>query len=96
MRQLAMAAVGLAPLVIQGQDLGHLLGEQAVRGMTTRRPIGQPTGGAAGDPAVRAHLAEPQLRARRPHRPPLTDSVVEQGQQLGFGGRIDPGWDPTT
>lgn len=64
--------------------------------MTTGCPIGQPTHGAAGDPTVRAHLAELKRRARRPYRPPLTDSMVEQGQQLGLGGRIDPGWDPTT
>jgi hypothetical protein len=45
---------------------------------------------------VRADLAEPQRGARRPHRPPLTDSMIEQGQQLDLGGRIDPGRDPST
>jgi hypothetical protein len=91
-----MAAVGLAPLVIQRQDLGHLLGEQPVRGVAARGPVGQLSDRAAGDPAVRPHLAQLEHPTGRPHRPARLDGVVEQGQQPRLGGRIDPQRDLAT
>jgi hypothetical protein len=72
--QLAVAAVGLAPLVEQGQDLGHFVLQQPVHRGSARRQVDQLTPGPAGDPAVRPprrqfqHLAGPAQRPTGIHR----------------------------
>jgi hypothetical protein len=40
-----MRAVDLAPLVVEGHDLGHLVVEQAVHGTAARTAVGQLPGG---------------------------------------------------
>src|SRR5437867_2584375 len=59
--ELAMRAVHVAPLVIEGDDLGHLVGHQAVHRTATRRPVGQLAGGSTLDPPVGAALAQLEL-----------------------------------
>lgn len=65
-----------------------------------RRPagrlVGQRTDGSAADPAVRPYLAEFEFVADAADRPALLDGLVEQGEQPGFGGRVDPPRDPAT
>ena len=41
-------------------------------------------------------LADLEHTARSPDRPAALDSVVEQVQQAGLGGRIDATWDTAT
>jgi hypothetical protein len=94
--QLAMAAVGLCPLVEQRQDLSHLLVEQPMHRMTTGCPVGQLTAGPAGDPAVRPHLTELQHLRRPAQRPARLQRLVEKVEQAGLGGRIDTARDPAT
>lgn len=96
MGQLAMAAVGLAPLIEQSQDLGGFGVEQPVRGRSARGLIGQFPDRAARDPAVRAHLTEFQLVAGTAQRPARLDRAVKQAQQRRLGGRVDTVWDPAT
>jgi hypothetical protein len=86
----------VSPLVEQGQDLGHLLVEQPVHRGPARRPVGQPTTGPAGDPAVRPPLRQLQLVTDPAQRPPGVDRLVEQVEQPGLGGRVHPAWDPAT
>ena len=64
MGQLAMTAVGLAPLVEQGQDRSHLLLEQPVHRCAARRRVGQPALGSAVAPALRTPLGQLQYAAR--------------------------------
>ena len=96
MRELAVAAVGLAPLVEQGEDLGHLLLEQPVPRGPARGPVGEPPLGPAGDPAVRPALGHLQLVTDPAQRPAGVDRLVEQVEQPGLGGRVHPVWDPAT
>jgi hypothetical protein len=73
MRELAMAAVGLAPLVKQGQNLGGLLRQQAMHRRPTRRLVGEPAAGPAGDPPVRPPLDQLELVTHPAQRPALFD-----------------------
>jgi len=45
---------------------------------------------------VRADLAEFEFVADAAYRPPGVEGVVEQAEQPGLGGRVDPVWDPAT
>lgn len=65
-------------------------------GMAAWGSIGQPTASATGNPAMCANLAEFEYRTRSADGPARLKRVVQQPQQLGFGGRVDPGRDPTT
>lgn len=96
MRELAVAAVGLSPLVEQGKDLGHLLLEQPVHRDPARGPVGEPPPGPAGDPAVRPTLGHLQLTAGPAQRPAGVDRLVEQVEQPGLGGHVHPVRDPAT
>jgi len=94
--ELAVRAVGLAPLVEQPDDLGDLIVEQPVDRVAAGRQVLQPLGGLAGQPPPRPGLAKLQRAAGSPHRPPGLGRVVEQGQQPGLGGRIHPRRDLAT
>ena len=96
MRELAMRPVGLAPLLEQGQDLLGLLSEQPVHRGPARSPVRELAPGPAGEPAVDTDLAELEHPSGAADRPPCLDRVVDQVQQAGLGGRIDPAWDTAT
>src|SRR5664279_4075553 len=87
-RDLAMRAVDLAPLLDQIQDLGLLPGEQAVDRAATGIAVLQ----AAGmyeplPPPVRADVGEVEHLARSSMRPTVPDRAVDQPQQLELGLR---------
>jgi hypothetical protein len=94
--ELAVAAVGLTPLVEQGQDLGLLLGQQPMRRGPAGSLIRQLPARAATDPAVRPYLAELKFVTGPPDRPAAVERLVEQIEQSGLGGRVDPARDPAT
>jgi hypothetical protein len=56
--ELAVRAVGLAPLLKQPHDLGDLPVQQAVHRAATRRLVGQLAGGLPAQPPVDAQLAD--------------------------------------
>jgi hypothetical protein len=92
--ELAVGAVGLAPLIEQPHDLGDLPVQQAVHWTPTRRKVGDEfTGGPPAQPPVDAQLVDLQHLAGRPHRPALLAGLLEQVQQPGLGGRTHPGRD---
>ena len=96
MRELAVRAVGLAPLLEQGQDLLGFLRQQPVHRGPTRSTVDQLAPGSAGEPAVGTDLTELEHRSGAADRPPGLDRVVDQVQQAGLGGRIDAAWDVAT
>jgi hypothetical protein len=96
MGELAMGAVDLAPLVKQRHDLGDLVGEQPVARAAARTVILQLLGGAAAQPPVRADRAKLQHPAGRTKLPAGLHRLLDQVQQAGLGGRLDPGWDPAS
>ena len=96
MGELTVGAVGLAPLLEQGQDLGRFGVEQPVHRRPARCLVGQLPQGAAGNPAVRADLAEFQLVAGAAQCPACVDRVVEQAEQRRLSGHVDPLRDPAT
>ena len=96
MGELAMRAVDLAPLVEQGEDLGHLVPEQPVHGRPARRSIRQLPASPTAQPAVRPPLGELELVAGPAQRPAGVEGLLEQVQQAGLGGRVHPGRDPAT
>ena len=69
MRELAVAAVSLAPLLEQGQDLLGLPGQQPMLGRSARREVGQCATGPAAQPAVRPDLPELEGMATTAQRP---------------------------
>ena len=91
-----MGPIDLTPLLEQRQDLGLLLGKDAVHRATTRRPVGQLAMGAAGVPAVGTNLAELEGSAGAADGPAGIEGLVDQVEQPGLGGRIHPVWDPAT
>jgi hypothetical protein len=52
--------------------------------------------GPAADPAVRPPLGEVEFAARAAQRPAGIEGLVEQAEQPGLGGRVDPAWDSAT
>ena len=94
--ELAMRAVDLAPLVEQRQDLGDLLVEQPVhRRPARRRSASCPAARRASQRCARTSRRSSSWQARRSDQPRL-DRVVEQLEQRGLGGRVDPARDPAT
>jgi len=76
--QLAVAAVGLAPLVEQRQDLAFFFWQRPVHRRTSRCVIVELSAGAAGDPTVRAALGQVELAARAAQRPAGIKGLIEQ------------------
>jgi hypothetical protein len=96
MGELAVGPVDLAPLVKQRHDLGDLVGEQPVQRAAARAVILQLVGGAASEPPVGTHQAKLQHPAGRTKLPAGLHRLLDEVQQAGLGGRVDPGWDPAT
>ena len=96
MRELAMRAVGLAPLVEQGEDLRGLLGEQPVHGCAAGALVVEGTALPTVQPSVGAAFGELQIVTGPPQRPSGLDSVVEKIEQRSLGGRVDTAWDLAT
>ena len=96
MGELAVGPVDIAPLVEQGQDLGGLLGQDAVHRGPAGLGIGQFPVSPAGVPAVSTDLADPEHPARPAGRPTGLDGGVDQVQQPGLGDRVHPARDPAT
>ena len=81
MRELAVAAVGLAPLLEQGQNLLRLLGQQPVQRRPARSLVGQRAAGPASQPAMRPDLPELQGVTAAAQRPAGLQSLVDQREQ---------------
>ena len=96
MSELTVRAVGLAPLIEQGQDLGHLVGEQPVHRRRARRLVGQLATGPAADPPVGPPLGQLQHVADPTLRPAGIEGLPDQCEQPGRGGRVDPARNPAT
>lgn len=96
MGELAVGPVDLAPLIEQREDLRSLLGQDAVHRTPARGPVDQRPESPAGHPAVGADLAELEHPASPSQRPAPLDRGVEQVQQAGLGGRVDPVRDSAT
>lgn len=96
MSELAVRAVGLAPLLKQREDLLDFLSQEPMHRGPTRRPVDQLAPGSAGEPAVGPDLAELEDTADASDRPAGLDSFVDQVEQAGLGGRIDAAWDAAT
>ena len=77
MGELAVRAVGLAPLVEQGQDLLGFLRAQPVHGRPARSLVGELPAGLACDPAVRASLGQVELTADAAQRPARVEGLTE-------------------
>ena len=96
MRELAVRAVGLAPLLEQGQDLLGLLRQEPVHRGPARSTVDQLAQCSAGEPAMDPDLTDLEHRSGSADRPPGLDRVVDQIQQAGLGGRVDAAWDVAT
>ncbi len=96
MRQLAMGAVDLAPLVVERHDLGHLVIEQAVHGAGPGASVGQLAEFTALGPAVGTNLAELPLPTGSPPAPAGIGGRIEQIEQAGLGGLVHSARDPAT
>jgi hypothetical protein len=94
--EFAVRAVGLAPLLEQGQDRLGLGGQRPVHRGPARDTVGESAPASAGEPAMRPDLPELQHAAGPSDRPPGLNRVVDQAQQGGLGGRIDTAWDMAT
>ena len=90
MRQLAMGAVDLAPLVVERHDNPHLVVEQPTGGIARRGSS------PSSRPSARPHLAELELPARSPPAPTGVGGHVEQIQQARLGGLVHSPRDPAT
>jgi hypothetical protein len=94
--ELAVTAVGLPPLVEQGQDRLGLLGEQPVQWGPAGALVDQLPAGPAGQPAVCPDLAELKFETGPAHRPAGLEGLGQQVQRPGLGGRVHPAGDPAT
>lgn len=89
MGELAVGAVDLAPLVVELDDLGHLLGKQAVHGAAAATTVFQLAIGPALHPAVGPDLVEFEIPAPPPHAPPRLGGVGDEVEQGCRGERVD-------
>lgn len=96
MRQLAVGAVHLSPLVVQRHDLGHLVVQQAVNGGAARRAVGQLAVRPAGGPPMDPQLVQLQLPTCPSQAPPSVEGVVDEVQQRRLGGLVHAAWDSAT
>jgi len=94
--ELAVRPVDLAPLVEQGQNLSHLTVEEAVHRRPARGPVAELLLSPADQPPVRAELTDLQHLAGATDCPAGLDGGVDQVEQPGLGGRVDPAGDAAT
>jgi hypothetical protein len=90
-RELAMRAIRLAPLVGQSQDRVDLRGHQAVHRVPAAAPVGQLADRRTRPPATGAARIKPEHAARPPERPALTDGLLEQREQRRLDVDADTG-----
>ena len=81
MRELAVRAVDLAPLLGQREDRGDLLGPQGVHRPAARPAIFQRVGGLARLPVARAPLAQAEHAARPAQAPARAGRLSDQAEQ---------------
>ena len=96
MGELAVRAVDLAPLVVEPDDLGHLLGQQPMHGLSAGSSVGELAVGPALAPAVGPDLTQLQLPARPPEAPALVGGLGDEVEQSFLGDRVDTSGDPAT
>ena len=96
MRELAMGPVNLAPLIEQGQNVIDLPGQQPVDRSAARSTVRQPIISAAPRPAPQPTLGQIQYRTGLPDRPTVPHGGVDQVEQPGLRGRVNPGRDLAT
>ncbi len=96
MGELAVRPVDIAPLLEQRQDLGRLLGQDAMHRRAAGWPVDEATKRPTGQPAVCPDLAELQRLRGATQCPALIDGFVEQAQQGGLGGRVNTARDSAT
>jgi hypothetical protein len=95
-RELAMRAVLLSPLLEQAQDLFDLIIEQPVHRMPARLAVIKRTGPPAVHPPVSANPVQLQHPADLVQRPTRTDGVLDEIEQPFLGDRIHTAWNPAT
>ena len=82
--------------MIEGDDLGDLIIEEAVHRAATGCTIGELAGGPPVDPAVVADLAQLELVARSPEAPTGVGSVSDEIEQGCLGDLIAAARDSAT
>ena len=90
-----MRAIDIAPLLEQLENLGHLLGAQAVQRGAGLAVI-QAASVTPAAPPPRPPLIQLEVVAGATVIPPAGKRPVDQLQQLVLGGRVDPARDPAT
>ncbi len=80
MGELALGAVHLGPLVVNGNDLRHLLVEQAVHGRSPGPPVLELAVAPPCCPSVGPDLAQLELPARSSPAPAFGRGPLEQVQ----------------
>ena len=81
MGEFAVGALGLAPLVEQGQDHLDLLRSQPMHPRPARGPVGKPSTCSAAGAAVRSPFGELEPVAGPSDRPAHLDGLGEQVEQ---------------
>jgi hypothetical protein len=71
--------------------LSSLKARRTAQRFVDQLPVGAPT-----DPMVRPHLTEFELVTDPAHRPAGVEGLIEQVEQPGLGGRLDPARDSAT
>src|SRR6478735_9876779 len=91
-----MRPIDLGPLLEHRQDLGLLGRQQTMHGRPTRSAVDKVTEPGAQHPPVRPDPAQVQHQRGGGHRPTLANGPVQQLEQPGLGGRVDPAGDAAT
>ena len=81
--ELAVRVVDLAPLVIEGHDLGHLVLQETVQCLTGTA-VGQLPVGPSLDPPIRPQFTQLQLPASSAKRPPGVDARSSRSSSPAF------------
>ena len=95
-RKLAVAAVDLAPLVEQRDDLVLFLGQQPMHRLTARSAIRKLITGTTIHPPPHPVLLDVQHPARLTDRHARLEGLVDQLKQARLRGRINTSGDPAT
>ena len=91
MGEFAVGALGLAPLVEQGQDHLDLLRSQPMHPRPARGPVGKPSTCSAAGAAVRSPFGELEPVAGPSDRPAHLEGLVEQAPSASVAvGRLKP------